>query len=260
MWVVACVALAGCALAIYMIVSTGSAAPILPSQLLNFLGIVIGAVALVATVGFLVLAFPIWSELGAIAEERKEIAQDRRETLKLRDRVEGMMRDLNSEAVVLREKVDDTVAVLSAPYSRYTGIYDSLKLFSTVIRYIGTPLWEEDDGGKGDSAEPEAERVDRHVSLVQQLMAAMAVEPDHDLALYLSFMRDAVGHLRSTDDKIFFEFVDTRLKAARPVEPSHKEVLQQIWDRFEIVRGHAAHWRRSQDPRTFDPNASTTNS
>ena len=218
------------------------------SQLLNFLGIVIGAVALVATVGFLVLAFPIWSELGAIAEERSEIAKDRSETLELQHQVKTMMRDLENDTLELRQKFETTIAELNAPYSRYTGIFESIQLFSTVIRYIGTPLWEDPDHGEGSAAETESERIERHVSLVQQLMAALAVEPKLKTSLYLSFLRDAIGHLRASDDEIFFEFLETRLAVVHPSEEKDLEVYKHALAKFQVLRGEAVTWRRSQKP------------
>lgn len=233
---------------IYLVSQVSLAQPIQGSGLLNFLGITIGAVALVATVGFLVLAFPIWSELGAIAEERTEIAKDRSDTLELRHRVEQMMRDLEADANAQRSRFDETIDELNAPYSRYTGIFESIQLLSTVIRYIGTPLWEEEDAGARDGAESEAERIERHVSLVQQLMAALAVEPKEKPALYLAFLRDAVGHLRASDDQIFFEFIETRLRVVHPTDPDHQTVFSQTYDKFVSVRAAAIDWRKVQNP------------
>lgn len=200
-----------------------SAGSIQTNDIFNFIGITIGAVALVATVGFLVLAFPIWGEMSEIANERKEITSAREETERLQRLIRGALDDIN------------------APYSRYTDLYQSLQLFSLVIRYIGIPVEQE---SPSEDIETDSERIERHVSMVRHLMASMAIEPDKDPASFLSLIRDAVGHLRETDDVTFFDFIESRLNSARPTSEDHKRTREIVWQRFSIVRGRAAAWRR----------------
>lgn len=191
---------------------------------LEFLAALIGSIAVLGTFGFLYFAFNIWNVQEKLNQEQDEIKK-------------------------LRARAEEIVKETEMRYSSYSEVYDSLALYNYIIQYIGSPLWEEsDDPNKlPDGAEPEAEKIDRQVSMTRILMSMLAMETDGDIRATLAQCRDVVGHLRANDAILFYDFLEKRLQAIRPVNSDDIDTLTQIELQFRKKKLNAERARLTQN-------------
>lgn len=200
---------------------------------LEFLAAVIGSIAVLGTFAFVYFAFNIWNVQEKLNQEQRDISE-------LRRIINGEHEAIQVDAKKQIEQMKAILQETQKRYSSYSEVYDSLMLYNYIIQYIGSPIWEEPSAEDVESGvEPEADRIDRHISMVRLLMSMLTMERQGNIRETLAQCRDVVGHLRKTDDTVFFDFLDKRLSSIEAVNENDIDTLIQVKRRFEQKRDEA---------------------